>query len=88
MPPLKPRGMTYDQYKSQIREQMERVRLMGEEVRSKIHVTEKEIKAYYDATMRKVTVKRCFRPGTSSFHDPCNATEGSDEKTRNGESSP
>lgn len=49
---LNAQGMTFDQYKSQLRDQLERVRLMGEEVRSKIHVGESEMKAYYDANYK------------------------------------
>jgi peptidyl-prolyl cis-trans isomerase SurA len=49
---LNAQGMTFDQYKTQLREQLERVQLMGEEVRSKIHVGEAEMKAYYDANYK------------------------------------
>ena len=49
---LNAQGLTYDQYKAQVREQLERVRLMSEEVRSKIHVGEAEMKVYYDANYK------------------------------------
>ena len=50
---LNAQGMTFDQYKAQLRDQLERARLMGEEVSSKILVGESEKKAYYDANYRK-----------------------------------
>jgi peptidyl-prolyl cis-trans isomerase SurA len=50
---LSGQGLTYDQYKAQVKEQMERVRLMSEEVRSKIHVGEAEVKAYYEANYKQ-----------------------------------
>ena len=49
---LNAQGLTYDQYRAQVREQMERVKLMSEEVRSKIQVGEAEMKAYYDANYK------------------------------------
>jgi peptidyl-prolyl cis-trans isomerase SurA len=40
--------MTMDQYRNQIREQILRTRLVNYEVKSKIVITEEDIKAYYD----------------------------------------
>jgi peptidyl-prolyl cis-trans isomerase SurA len=48
---LQAQGMTFDQYKLQMKEQMERLRLMSQEVKSKIQVGEREIKEYYDANL-------------------------------------
>lgn len=42
-------GMNFDQYKVQMKEQLERLRLMSQEVKSKIQVSEREIKEYYEA---------------------------------------
>jgi peptidyl-prolyl cis-trans isomerase SurA len=42
-------GMTFDQYKAQMKEQLERLRLMSQEVKSKIQVSEREIREYYEA---------------------------------------
>lgn len=42
-------GLTFDQYKAQMREQLERLRLMGQEVKSKIQVSEREVREYYEA---------------------------------------
>ncbi|HEY6009138.1 MAG TPA: peptidylprolyl isomerase [Geobacteraceae bacterium] len=45
---LRTQGLTFDQYKEQLREQLERLRLMSQEVRAKIQVGEKEIRDYYE----------------------------------------
>lgn len=50
---LQAQGLTFDQYKNQLREQIERLRLMGQEVRAKIQVGDKEIRAYYDANLKR-----------------------------------
>jgi peptidyl-prolyl cis-trans isomerase SurA len=42
-------GLSFDQYKVQIREQLERLRLVSVEVRSKIQVGEREMREYYEA---------------------------------------
>jgi len=50
---LQSQGLTFDQYKAQLREQLERLRLMGQEVRSKIQVGEQEIREYYEANQKQ-----------------------------------
>lgn len=46
---LKGQGLSFDEYKIQLREQLERLRLVSQEVKSKIQVSEREMKEYYDA---------------------------------------
>lgn len=46
---LKSQGMTFEQYEVQLREQLERLRLVSMEVRSKVYVSAKEIEEYYEA---------------------------------------
>lgn len=41
-------GITFDQYKAQMKEQLERLRLMSQEVKSKIQVSERETREYYE----------------------------------------
>jgi peptidyl-prolyl cis-trans isomerase SurA len=53
-------GLTFDQYKNQLKEQLERVRMMGQEVRSKVQVGEREIRDYYDANRAKYGVEELF----------------------------
>lgn len=50
---LNAQGLSFDQYKTQIREQMEHLRLMSQEVRSKIQVGEKEMQEYYEANYKR-----------------------------------
>lgn len=48
-------GMTYEAYRTQIKENMLRARLVNREVKSKIVITDVDIKAYYDAHPEKYT---------------------------------
>jgi peptidyl-prolyl cis-trans isomerase SurA len=41
-------GMTYDLYRKQVKEQLLRTKLLNYEVRSKIVITDEDVKAYYD----------------------------------------
>ena len=58
---LASQGLSFEQYKAQLREQLERVRLMGQEVRAKIQVGEKEIREYYDANPKNFGTEELFR---------------------------
>jgi len=49
---LHSQGLSFEKYKAQLREQLERIRLMGQEVRSKIQVGENEGREYYDSNPR------------------------------------
>ena len=46
---LAAQGLTLELYKSQLKDQLERLRLMSQEVRSKVQVGEREIRDYYEA---------------------------------------
>jgi peptidyl-prolyl cis-trans isomerase SurA len=54
-------GMSFEQYKSQLKEQLERLKLMGQEVRSKVQVGEREVREYYDANRVKFGADEQFR---------------------------
>jgi peptidyl-prolyl cis-trans isomerase SurA len=58
---LTSQGLSYDQYKSQLREQLERLKLMSQEVKSKIQVNEKEIEAFYQANLKSYGEEERFR---------------------------
>lgn len=58
---LATQGLTYDQYRSQMREQLERLRLVSMEVRSRIQVGETEMRAYYGANLEKYSEEDTFR---------------------------
>ena len=45
---LKEQGQTYDQYRKMLKKELERVKLINYEVKSKIIITEEELKTYYD----------------------------------------
>lgn len=54
-------GITYDQYQSQLREQLEKLRLVSMEVRSKIQVGATEMQEYYEANRAKYSEEETFR---------------------------
>ncbi|HJV34823.1 peptidylprolyl isomerase [Geomonas sp.] len=54
-------GLSYEQYKAQLKEQLERMRLMGQEVRSKIQVGEREMREYYEANKAKYGFDQQFK---------------------------
>lgn len=58
---LKSQGYTYEQYERQIREQLERLRLVSMEVRSKVYVSEREVEDYYNANRDKFAEDEIFR---------------------------
>lgn len=55
---LKAQGMTYDEYRKHIREQILRERLMSMEVKSKIVVTRQDVQHYYDTHLKEYTSER------------------------------
>jgi peptidyl-prolyl cis-trans isomerase SurA len=58
---LKTQGYTLAQYEVQIREQLERLRLVSLEVRSKVHVGDKESEEYYRSNLDKYAEDELFR---------------------------
>lgn len=54
-------GLTFDQYKAQMKEQLERLRLMSQEVKSKIQVGERETREYYDANRELYSEEPTYR---------------------------
>lgn len=54
-------GMTFDQYKAQMKDQLDRLRLMSQEVQSKVQVSDKEIKGYYDANLASFSDEEAYR---------------------------
>lgn len=54
-------GMTFDQYKEQMKDQLERLRLMSQEVKSKVQVSDKEVKEYYDANLASFSTEEAYR---------------------------
>jgi peptidyl-prolyl cis-trans isomerase SurA len=58
---LATQGMSFDQYKAQLQQQIEKVKLVSMEVRSKIHVSESEMQEYYEANRAKYSEEETFR---------------------------
>jgi peptidyl-prolyl cis-trans isomerase SurA len=58
---LRAQGLTFSQYQAQLREQIEQLKLMGQEVRSKILVGEKEVREHYDANLKSYSTDTYFR---------------------------
>jgi peptidyl-prolyl cis-trans isomerase SurA len=54
-------GLSFEQYRMQLKEQLERMRLMSQEIRSKVQIGEKEIRDYYDANRAKYGAVEQFR---------------------------
>ena len=54
-------GLSFDQYRGQLQEQIEKLKLISMEVRSKIHVSETEMHEYYDANRAKYTEDESYR---------------------------
>lgn len=54
-------GITFDQYKAQMKEQLERLRLMSQEVKAKIQVGERETREYYDANREQYREEPTYR---------------------------
>lgn len=58
---LKSQGFSLAQYEVQIREQLERLRLVSMEVRSKVYVGDKEAEEYYQSHLDKYAVEEQFK---------------------------
>ncbi len=67
-------GLTLDQYKSALREQMTLSRMIGKYVRSGIAVDEAEVRAYYDRNRKSYAVPEEVRLRQIYFPVPENAT--------------
>ncbi len=58
---LAAQGLSYELYTAQVREQLERLRLVSMEVRSKVQVSDAELKEYFAAHGEKFQVDEAFR---------------------------
>jgi peptidyl-prolyl cis-trans isomerase SurA len=54
-------GLSFDQYRAQLQEQIEKLKLVSIEVRSKVLVGESEMRDYYAANLPKYTEEETFR---------------------------
>ncbi|MFZ4856823.1 MAG: peptidylprolyl isomerase [Desulfuromonadaceae bacterium] len=58
---LSAQGLTFEQYRSQLQEQIEKLKLVSMEVRAKVHVSEGEMREYYTANLPKYSEDESFR---------------------------
>jgi peptidyl-prolyl cis-trans isomerase SurA len=58
---LTAQGLSFDQYRTQLQEQIEKLKLVSMEVRSKVYVGETEMREYYTANLAKYTEDESFR---------------------------
>jgi peptidyl-prolyl cis-trans isomerase SurA len=58
---LAAQGLSMDQYRSQLREQIEKLKLVSMEVRAKVQVGESEMRDYYNANQAKYTEDETYR---------------------------
>lgn len=58
---LASQGLTFEQYRSQLKEQIEKLKLVSMEVRAKIQVGESEMREYYEANRAKYSEDETFR---------------------------
>ena len=72
---LAARGISFDEYRVQLKDQLERLRLISLEVRSKIQVSEKEIQEYYAAHAGNFQVEEAFHARQIFFSIPAKVTE-------------
>jgi peptidyl-prolyl cis-trans isomerase SurA len=77
---LAARGIAFDEYKIQLKDQLERLRLISLEVRSKIQVSDKEIQDYYASHAESFQVDEAFHARQIFFAIPATATEEQQKK--------
>ncbi len=58
---LAARGISFDEYKAQLKEQLERARIISLEVRSKIQISEQEMRDYYAANSASFQIDEAYR---------------------------
>jgi peptidyl-prolyl cis-trans isomerase SurA len=58
---LASQGLSFEQYRSQLQEQIEKLKLVSMEVRAKIQVGETEMREYYEANRVKYSEEETFR---------------------------
>jgi len=58
---LAAQGLSFDQYRAQLQEQIEKLKLVSMEVRAKVQVGETEMRNYYAANLAKYTEEESFR---------------------------
>ncbi|HET6421096.1 MAG TPA: peptidylprolyl isomerase [Geobacteraceae bacterium] len=84
---LKNQGISFEEYKSQLREQLEKLRLISMEVRSKIQISEKDIRDYYTTNPEKFEKEEIYHARLITLNIPADATEAEKKRIRDSISS-
>lgn len=79
---LKQEGLTYEGYRLQIKKQIEKSRVIGQQVRSKVSVTDKELADYYERNKRLFLKDDEVKVSHILFPIPENASNEKIEKIR------
>ena len=75
-------GLSYDQYRSQLQEQIEKLKLVSIEVRAKVQVGEAEMRDYYSANLAKYTEEESYRARHIFFKTGEKATPDEIQRTK------
>lgn len=79
---LASQGLSFDQYRAQLQEQIEKLRLVSMEVRSKVFVGETEIREYYTANQAKYTGEDSFRARHIFFKTDVKASQVDTQRSK------
>lgn len=80
---LASQGLTFEQYRSQLQEQIEKLKLVSMEVRAKIQVGETEMREYYEVNRARYTEEDTFRARHIFFRTSEKAPADEIKKTMN-----
>ncbi len=75
-------GLTFDQYRAQLQDQLEKLRLVSVEVRSKIQVGESEMRSYYDTNIAKYSEEESYRARHIFFKSGASASPAEREQAK------
>ncbi len=76
---LKARGMTFEAYREQVEKGLKRTRLINRTVKTKIEVTEENLRAYYETHSQNYLSEESVRISHISLPVPQNPTDDPDE---------
>lgn len=79
---LAAQGLSFDQYRAQLKEQIEKLKLVSIEVRAKVHVGETEMRDYYASNLPKYTEEESYRARHIFFKTGEKATPEEIQKTK------
>jgi peptidyl-prolyl cis-trans isomerase SurA len=71
---LSNQGVSFEEYKVQLKEQLERLRLISQEVRAKIQTSEKELREFYEMHPEKFRKDETFHARQIMFRIPAGAS--------------